>query len=46
LWMRRLDVTIPIVTSIIAIFIIRTINASEEKAHGVRIKLEERRGKV
>jgi len=46
LWMRKLDVTIPIVTSIIAIFIIRTINASEEKAHEVRIKLEERRGKV
>jgi len=46
LWMRKLDVIIPIVTSIIAIFIIRTINDSEEKAHQVRLKLEERRGKV
>ena len=46
LWMRKLDVIIPIVTSIIAIFIIRTINTSEEKAHGVRMKLEQRRGKV
>ena len=46
LWMRKLDITIPIVTSIIAIFIIRTISASEEKAHQVRLKLEERRGKV
>ena len=46
LWMRKLDIMIPIVTSIIAIFIIRTISASEEKAHQVRLKLEERRGKV
>jgi len=44
--MRIFDVTIPIVTSIIAIFIIRTINVSEEQAHQVRLKLEERRGKV
>ena len=46
LWMRIFDVIIPIVTSIIAIFIIRTIDVSEEKAHEVRLKLEERRGKV
>jgi len=46
LWMRIFDVTIPIVTSIIAIFIIRTIDVSEEQAHQVRLKLEERRGKV
>ena len=44
--MRVFDIMIPIVTSIIAIFIIATINASEEKAHQVRLKLEERRGKV
>lgn len=45
-WMRFFDVTIPIVTSIIAIFIIMTIDDSEEKAHEVRRQLEERRGKA
>ena len=46
LWMRIFDVLIPIVTSIMAIFIIRTIDDSEEKAHDVRRQLEERRGKA
>ena len=46
LWMRIFDVGIPIITSIIAIFIIMTIHDSEEDAHEVRQKLEERRGKV
>jgi GPH family glycoside/pentoside/hexuronide:cation symporter len=46
LWMRIFDVIIPIVTSIIAIFIIMTLNDSEENAHQVRLKLEKRRGKV
>lgn len=46
LWMRIFDVLIPIVTSVIALFIIATIDDSEEKAHQVRLKLEERRGKV
>jgi len=46
LWMRIFDVSIPIVTSIIAIFIIWTINDSEERAHEVRRQLEARRGKV
>jgi len=45
-WMRVFDVSIPIVTSIIAIFIIMTINDSEEKAHDIRRQLEERRGKA
>ena len=45
-WMRVFDVCIPIVTSIIAIFIIATIDISEEKAHDVRRQLEERRGKA
>ncbi len=45
-WMRVFDVGIPIVTSIIAIFIIRTIDDSEEKANNVRKQLEERRGKA
>ncbi len=45
-WMRVFDVLIPIVTSVIAIFIIMTIDDSEEKAHEVRRQLEERRGKA
>jgi GPH family glycoside/pentoside/hexuronide:cation symporter len=46
LWMRIFDVSIPIVTSIIAIFIIMTFDITEEKANKVRKQLEERRGKV
>ena len=46
LWMRILDVGIPIVTSIIAIFIIKTFDITEEKAHNVRAQLEARRGKA
>ena len=46
LWMRVFDVLIPIVTSIAAIFIITTIDDSVEKAHGVRMQLEARRGKA
>ena len=46
LWMRIFDVGIPIVTSIIAIFIIMTFDITEEKAHEVRVKLEARRGKA
>lgn len=46
LWMRILDVSIPIVTSIIAIFVIMTIDTTEEKARDVRRQLEARRGKV
>ena len=46
LWMRILDVSIPIVTSLIALVIISTIDDSEEKAHEVRKQLEARRGKA
>ena len=46
LWMRIFDILIPIVTSIVAIFIIRTIDDSQEKAHEVRAQLEARRGKA
>lgn len=46
LWMRVFDVCIPIVTSVIAIFIIMTIHDSEEDARQVREQLEARRGKV
>lgn len=45
-WMRIFDVTIPIVTSIIAIFVIMTIDITEEKARDVRRQLEARRGKA
>ena len=45
-WMRVFDVCIPIVTSFIAIFIIVTIDDSEQKANEVRRQLEERRGKA
>ena len=46
LWMRIFDVGIPIVTSIMAIFIIATFDITEEKAHEVRARLEARRGKA
>ncbi|HBG61993.1 MAG: hypothetical protein A2Y03_01135 [Omnitrophica WOR_2 bacterium GWF2_38_59] len=45
-WMRIFDVSIPIVASIIAIFIIITIKFTEQDAHDVRAKLEARRGKA
>lgn len=44
-WMRIFDVCIPIVTSVIALFIIRKFDLTEEKANDVRRQLEERRGK-
>ena len=44
LYMRLCDIGIPIVTSIAAIFIITTIHHSADKAHGIRLQLEERRG--
>ena len=46
LWMRIFDVSIPIITSVIAIFIIKTIDITEEKAHAVRVELEKRRGRA
>jgi len=46
LWMRIWDVSIPIVTSLIAIFIIATIHYSQKDANEVRRQLEARRGKV
>ncbi len=46
LWMRIFDVGIPILASLIAIFVILTIKFSEKDAHDVRAKLEARRGKV
>ncbi len=46
LWMRILDVGIPIATSLIALLIIRFFDITEEKAHDVRKQLEIRRGKA
>jgi len=46
LYMRLFDIGIPIITSIIAIFIIMTFDISEDKAYDVRKQLEERRGKA
>jgi GPH family glycoside/pentoside/hexuronide:cation symporter len=45
-WMRICDIGIPIVTSIMAIFIIATFDISEQKAYDIRKQLEERRGKA
>lgn len=46
LWMRIWDVSIPIVTSLAAIFIIATIHHTENDANDIRKKLETRRGKA
>ena len=45
LYMRLFNIGIPIVTSLVAIFIIMTFDISEDKAYDVRKQLEERRGK-
>jgi len=45
LYMRLCDIGIPIVTSIIAIFIILTFDITEDKAYDIRRQLEARRGK-
>jgi GPH family glycoside/pentoside/hexuronide:cation symporter len=44
LWMRIYDIGIPIVTSLIAIFIIMTFEISEAKAYDIRAQVERRRG--
>jgi len=46
LYMRLCDIGIPIVTSIMAIFIIMTFDITEDKAYAIRKQLEERRGKA
>ncbi|MCC6759396.1 MAG: MFS transporter [Candidatus Omnitrophica bacterium] len=45
-YMRIFDVGIPIVTSLIAIYIIWTFEINEEKAYEIRNQLEARRGKT
>lgn len=44
-FMRLIDVVIPVVSSAIAIWIIAKYPITEEKAHQIRIELENRRGK-
>ena len=44
LYMRLCDIGIPIVTSIIAIYIIMTFDISESKAYDIRAQVEKRRG--
>jgi GPH family glycoside/pentoside/hexuronide:cation symporter len=44
LYMRLCDIGIPIVTSLVAVYIIMTFDISEAKAHEVRVEIERRRG--
>jgi len=44
--MRICDIGIPIVSSIVAIFIITTFEVTEDKAYAIRRELEKRRGKA
>ncbi|MDP3041181.1 MAG: MFS transporter [Candidatus Omnitrophota bacterium] len=43
LWMRIFDIGIPIITSVIAIFIIKTFEISEDNAYDIRGQVERRR---
>jgi len=45
-WMRICDVGIPIVTSLIAIYIIMTFEVTEDNAYDIRKQLEVKRGKA
>jgi len=45
LLMRLCDIGIPIVASLVAIYIITTFEVTEDKAYAIRKQLEERRGK-
>jgi GPH family glycoside/pentoside/hexuronide:cation symporter len=44
--MRIFDAFVPCITSGVAIWIIASYSITEEKAHGVRLKLEAIRGAV
>ncbi|MFH1460683.1 MAG: MFS transporter [Candidatus Omnitrophota bacterium] len=44
--LRVFDISVPVITSIIAVVIILTFGITEEKAYLVRLELEKRRGKV
>ena len=45
-YMRLCDVGIPIVTTLVAIYIIATFEVSEDKAYDIRKQLEAKRGKA
>ena len=45
LYMRIFDIGIPIVTTLVAIYIIATFDISEDAAYDIRKQLEQRRGK-
>ena len=44
--MRLFDIAIPLVSSAIAIWMVATYPITEQKAHEVRLELEQRRGTV
>ncbi len=44
--MRVFDVGVPVLTSGLAIWAIASFRITEEKAHEIRIQLEQRRGEV
>jgi GPH family glycoside/pentoside/hexuronide:cation symporter len=46
LWMRLFDISVPIVTSAVAIWIVASYEITEQKAREVRVELERRRGAV
>jgi GPH family glycoside/pentoside/hexuronide:cation symporter len=46
LWMRLFDISVPMVTSAVAIWIVASYEITEQKAHEVRAELERRRGAV
>jgi GPH family glycoside/pentoside/hexuronide:cation symporter len=46
LWMRIIDVGVPIITSMIAIYMIMTFDISEDRAYEIRKELEARRKKA
>ena len=46
LLMRMFDVAVPVATSAIAIWLIASYPITEEKAHEVRLALEQRRGRA
>ena len=46
LWMRLFDVVVPMIASGLAIYFVASYEVTEEKAHEIRAKLEDRRGAV
>lgn len=44
LMLRVFDISVPVITSLLAVIIISTFDVTEEKAYQVRLELEKRRG--